>query len=211
MPYATTLTTSFLEDNPVSLTLRQGFLAALLSALFTLTGCANMIAATGDEPVDRNHGKRTFGAKIEDSNIERKAKINLYRTDRGYRDDSKVKVISVNGNVLLAGEVPNNGMKEKAGQIIGDVRHVLSVHNELAVQEPTSLFSRFTDTWITGKAKTRLLFSPDTPGRRTKIVTRRGVVYVMGLLSRAEADAVVQRLQKVYGAQRIIKIIEYID
>jgi len=170
-----------------------------------------MIAATGDAPVDRNHGKRTMGAKIEDSNIERKAKINLYRNNRDYRDNGKVKVISLNGNVLLAGEVPNSAMKQEASDIVGDVRHVLSVHNELAVQEPTSLFSRFTDTWITGKAKTRLLFSPNTPGRRTKIVTRRGVVYVMGLLTHAETDAVVQRLQKVYGAQKIIKIIEYID
>lgn len=191
--------------------LQRSFFALLFGLTLALTGCANMIAATGDAPVDRNHGKRTMGAKIEDSNIKRKAKINLYRSNRDYRDNGKVKVISVNGNVLLAGEVPSSGMKQEAGDIVSDVRHVLSVHNELAVQEPTSIFSRFTDTWITGKAKTRLLFSPSTPGRRTKIVTRRGVVYVMGLLTHAETEAVVQRLQKVYGAQRIVKIIEYID
>lgn len=42
-------------------------------------------------------------------------------------------------------------------------------------------------------------------------MTENGVVYLMGLLTRAEADAVVEQVQKVYGVQKIVKIIEYID
>lgn len=191
---------------------QQHLLAVLLSAaMLILSGCASMVAATGEEPLDSNHGKRTMGAKIEDNSIERKAKVNLYRTNPDFREQSKVKVVSINGNVLLAGEVPNRALKQQAEEVVGNVRHVLSVHNELGVQAPSSFFSRFADTWITGKAKTRLLLSSETPGRRTKLVTRRGIIYVMGLLTHDEADAIVTRLQKVYGAQKIVKIIEYID
>ena len=53
--------------------------------------------------------------------------------------------------------------------------------------------------------------SSETPGWRTKVVTVNGVVYLMGLLSRAEADSVVAQVQQVGGVQKIVKIIEYID
>ena len=44
-----------------------------------------------------------------------------------------------------------------------------------------------------------------------KAMTENGVVYLMGLLTHEEADAVVEQVQKVYGVQKIVKIIEYID
>ena len=59
--------------------------------------------------------------------------------------------------------------------------------------------------------KSRLLVDGNTPGARTKVVTESGVVYLMGLLTRAEADAVVAQVQQVSGVQKIVKIIEYID
>ena len=43
------------------------------------------------------------------------------------------------------------------------------------------------------------------------MVTENGVVYLMGLLTREEADMAVQKVQKVGGVQKIVKIIEYID
>ncbi len=193
---------------PFSVTLKQSLLAIVILAL---TGCANLIAPMGTEPIDNNHGKRTFGAKIEDQNIERKIKVNLYRRSPEVRETGKVKVISMNGNVLLVGEVEDKATVNAAGEVAKKVRHVRSVHNELAAREKATAFSGISDAWITSKAKTRLLLASKVPGRRTKVVTRRGVVYIMGLLTRAEADAVTERIQRVYGIQKIVKIIEYID
>lgn len=191
--------------------LRFSALAALVSLLALLSGCASLVAPMGDKPTDQNFGKRTFGAKIEDQNIERKIKINLYRAAPEIREAGKVKVISINGNVLLVGEVAKDEYKSKAANIAKRVRHVRSVHNELKVGEKNSAFSSMTDSWITGKAKTRLLFSSKTPGKRTKVVTRGGVVYLMGLVTRSETEQIIQRVQKVYGVQKIVKILEYIE
>lgn len=178
---------------------------------FGLSACASMLAPMSEAPTDQQHGKRTFGAKIEDHNIERKVKINLYRSAPAVRDNGKIKVVSINGNVLLVGEVANQSTKQEAGTVAKKIRHVRSVHNEIAAQGKASVFSNINDTWLTAKTKTRLLLASQVPGRRTKIVTRRGVVYVMGLMTKAEADAVVKRVQRVYGVQKIVKIIEYID
>ena len=120
-------------------------------------------------------------------------------------------VVSYNGNVLLAGQVASEDLSTQAENIASQVRHVRNVHNELQVVGSGSFLARTNDTWLTSKVKSRLLINGDAPGWRTKVVTENGVVYLMGLLTHAEADAVVAQVQKVYGVQKIVKIIEYID
>ncbi len=131
----------------------------------TVSGCASLSKGMSEEPVDQNHGKRTFGAFIEDGNIERKDAVNLARASAEL-DESRIVVVSYNGNVLLAGQVANDDLKAQAGNIAEQVRHVRHVHNELQVVGSNSFLA---------------------------------------------ADAVVEQVQKVYGVQKIVKIIEYID
>lgn len=178
--------------------------------LLTITGCASWVAPTSDQAMDQYHGTRTLGAKIEDHRIERKAYINAIRTIPGMRD-SRLVVVSWNGQVLLAGQVANAELKQKAETAAAAIRHVLHVHNELEVGEPISPLVRASDASITTRVKMRLLFGPDVPGRRIKVVTENGVVYLMGLLTREEAELAVASARKVYGVQKIVKIVEYID
>lgn len=183
---------------------------SLFVMLFATAGCVSLSKGMSEDPVDQNHGKRTFGAFIEDGNIERKVAVNLARASVEL-DQSRIVVVSYNGNVLLAGQVANDELKTQAGNIAEQVRHVRHVHNELQVVGSNSLLARTNDTWLTSKVKSRLLINGEAPGWRTKVVTENGVVYLMGLLTHDEADAVVEQVQKVYGVQKIVKIIEYID
>ncbi|MED5387469.1 MAG: BON domain-containing protein [Pseudomonadota bacterium] len=183
---------------------------SLVVMLFATAGCVSLSKGMSEDPVDQNHGKRTFGAFIEDGNIERKVAVNLARASVEL-DQSRIVVVSYNGNVLLAGQVANDELKTQAGNIAEQVRHVRHVHNELQVVGSNSLLARTNDTWLTSKVKSRLLINGEAPGWRTKVVTENGVVYLMGLLTHDEADAVVEQVQKVYGVQKIVKIIEYID
>lgn len=181
-----------------------------LLLLLTLTGCASWVAPMSDQAVDQYHGTRTLGAKIEDHRIERKAYINAIRTIPGMRD-SRLVVVSWNGQVLLAGQVANAELKQQAETSTAAVRHVLHVHNELEIGNPVSPLVRASDASITTRVKMRLLFGPDVPGRRIKVVTENGVVYLMGLLTRDETEMAVAGARKVYGVQKIVKIVEYID
>ena len=183
---------------------------ALLACLLTLSGCVRMVASMSEEPTDQHHHKRTFGAKIEDRTIRNKVTINLYRADERLRQ-TRLKVVSFNGNVLITGEAADEALKRRVTEIAEQVRHVRDVHNEMRIAGASSTLSRMNDGWLTSKTKTRLLFNGDTPGIRTKVVTSNGVVYLMGLMTRAQADAVVGQVQRVYGVQKIVKIIEYID
>lgn len=183
-------------------------LATLL--LLSLTGCATLIAPLSSEPMDREHGERTFGSVIEDQAIETKIRVNLKRAGEPLASQ-RVVVVSFNGQVLLAGQVASDAMKKRAAEVAGEVRHVVDLHNELVVSGKISFLARMNDAWLTTKVKTRLAFAGDARASRTKVVTENGVVYLLGLMTRREADAVVAQVQKSYGVQKIVKIIEYID
>lgn len=186
----------------------------LRSLVFTasvfLTGCATLIAPFSSQPMDLNQGERTWGATIEDQSIETKIRVNLKRAGAPL-NKQRIIAVSYNGNVLLAGQVSSEDIKTQAGNIAERTRHVRHLHNELEVIGTGSMLIRTNDAWITSKVKTRLAFARKAPASRTKVVTENGVVYLFGLLTREEADAVVAQTQKVYGVQKIVKIIEYIE
>lgn len=182
----------------------------LLPAMLLLGGCSTLVAPLSNQPLDRDHGSRTWGYFFEDAAIEHKVRVNLKRL---LPDDlhPHIVVVSFNGNVLLAGQVPSKKMKVQAGQIAARVRHTRHVYNELTLQGNISMLARMNDAWLTSKIKLGLLFAGEAPGWRTKVVTEDGVVYLMGLLTHAEAAHDVAQVQDVYGVQKIIKVIEYID
>lgn len=190
--------------------MRRWLAPLLILSMVTLTGCASMIAPFSEQPMDLHHGKRTLGAKIEDQAIETKIRVNLKRAGEPV-SAQHVVVVSYNRNVLLAGQVASDSMRTQVEQIAKRIRHVRHVHNELQVVGAGSVLARANDSWLTTKVKSRLAFAGEAPASRTKVVTENGIVYLMGLLSREEAAAVVAEVQKVYGVQKIVKIIEYVD
>ena len=56
-----------------------------------------------------------------------------------------------------------------------------------------------------------MLFTTDFPSGRVKVVTENGTVYLMGLLTQKEANDAVAITRLIYGVQKIVKIVEYID
>jgi osmotically-inducible protein OsmY len=94
------------------------------------------------------------------------------------------------------------------------VDRVRKVYNEVEIAAPSAMSQRSADTWITTKVKTALL---DVEGleifdsTRVKVVTERGVVYLMGLLTRDEAELVTETVRRVAGVQRVVRLFEYAD
>ena len=182
---------------------------ALLLACGLLAACTTLEAPLSDEPVADDPGQRTLGARIEDNSIERKVMLNASRSLPALAG-GRLVVASWNGQVLLAGQVPDAQLRDQVEQVARQVRHVVHVHNELVVGEPITRAARTLDATITGRVKTALAFAPDVPSRRVKVITENGVVYLMGIVSRAEAALVVDVARNVAGVQKIVKIFEYL-
>ncbi|ROM97198.1 phospholipid-binding protein [Pseudomonas brassicacearum] len=188
---------------------RLGLLALTLS--LGISGCTSVLTATRDAPIEDDRGTRTFGSKIDDSLIETKVGVNVAKASPDLDKGSRIIVTSFNGVVLLAGQTPRPDLKELAGQAAAAVQRVKTVHNELQVMQPSSILARNNDAWLTTKIKTQMIADASIPGSRIKVVTENGIVYLLGLLTKQEADQATNLVQGVSGVQKIVKLFEYID
>mgnify|MGYP001599897436 CR=1 FL=1 len=176
-----------------------------LAPLLVLPACS-----TVNGPTSENYGKRTLGTVWDDQMIESRGKANIRAANEQLKK-AHVNITAFNGMVLLTGQVASDEIKSTAAASIKDLRKVRTVHNELEVAGPTSMMARTNDSWLTTKVKAALLSSNDTEGNRVKVVTENGVVYLMGLLTRTEAEAAVEKTRTVFGVQKIVKVFEYIN
>lgn len=178
--------------------------------LTALTGCANVIDSTTDKPVTDDVHHRTLGEWIDDEAIETKALVNIRKASDELRN-SHVVVVSYNGVVLLAGQVPSEEMKQLAGDTVHKIREVREVDNELSIGPPTGFVERSADAYITTKLKSKLLTAPHLDPSTIKVVTEHGVVYLMGLVSRETANTAVDYARNTGGVQKVVRIFQYTD
>jgi osmotically-inducible protein OsmY len=187
---------------------KKPLIAIVLASTF-VSGCSNIISATREEPIYEDQGSRTMGKYLEDQSIETKIQVNVNKGSEALAQ-SRVKAVSFNGQVLLVGQVPSEQVKHEAEQIASKVRHVRKIHNELAIAGPITMVVRSNDSYITSRVKVQLLADKSIEGSRVKVVTENGVVYLMGLVRRDEADKAVDITRTITGVQKIVKVFEYI-
>ncbi len=184
--------------------------ALILTALLTLHGCSSIINASTDSPIQQDRGSRTWGSMIDDETTETTALVNIKKADPNL-SDAHIAVTRFNGVVLLLGQAPTNHAKQTAEKVVQSLRKVRTVYNEIIVAGPISLPARSNDSWLTTKAKSKLLAAKGVPSGRIKVVTENGVIYLMGLVSRQEAQLSVNAISNTYGAQKIVQVFEYIN
>lgn len=185
-------------------------LLLLLLPLILLQGCAAAVvtgAATGAAVV---HDRRSAGTVLDDQGIEIKSSGVLFNNKKIY-DQSHINVTSYNGVVLLTGETPTEELKQQAAKEVKVIPKVRRINNEILIAAPSSLPSRTSDAWITSKIKAKLTADKYIDPFFVKVVTEHGIVYLMGLVSHAEADRIVGIVTQSAGVQRVVKIFEYID
>lgn len=112
--------------------------------------------------------------------------------------------------MLLTGQVPNEQLRNLAGDTVGKINSVRQVHNELAIGASATLQARSKDSWITTKIKTKLIAS-SIQSRRILILTEAQTVFLMGLVSRYEADRITKVAQNTSGVKQVVKVFEYVD
>ena len=187
-------------------------LGIVFSMLCLLNSCATVISATtGDEGIQEDRGRRSVGALVDDGSIETTIKVNLTAADEQLKN-SHINVVSFNGTVLLVGQVPSQDTKNLATRVARtSSSREKEVYNELEVAGSTTFLSRSNDAWLSAKIKTLMLANSEVSGRRTKVVTENGVVYLMGLLTQSEADTAVELVSNTRGVTKVVRAFEYIN
>ncbi len=179
-------------------------------SLLQLSGCVAAAGVGFAVGATASNDKRTTGAMVDDQVIEFKV-IDRVKSDEPLWKDTHLNATSVNNIVLLTGETSSNAYKTRIGQLAAGVPKVRKVHNEIVIAAPTSLLSRSNDSWLTGTVKTQLLNAMGGEALRVKVVTENSVVYLMGILSPAEADQATDVTRRIGGVKRVVRLFEYTE
>lgn len=183
-------------------------MTSLLCAI-ALSGCLTaLIATVAIATVDIIHDRRTVGEYIDDSAIEVTAR-NILLANAEFRRAAHVKTQSWNGILLLTGEIDDERIKPELVTRLGSIKGVRQVVDETTITGKTKLWARTNDAWITSKVKSRLILKTGLNANRVKVVTTRGSVYLMGIVTRDEADRATELTQTVRGVKRVVKVFEY--
>ena len=180
------------------------------AVLSSLSACAPLMVGSavmgGFVAIDR----RTTGIQLEDEGIE-------LRTAQGLRQNlsasAHVNVTSYNRMVLLTGEVGSAADKERAERLAKSQENVSSVVNDLAIEPASSLTQRSKDIVITGQVKALLVDAKDLQSSAFKVVTERGVVYLMGRVTNREAQRAseIARSTSIGGVVKVVRVFEIIS
>ena len=174
----------------------------------SLTACAPLliggaIAGTSMVAIDR----RTSGTQVDDQTIEIKG---ITRVKDTLGDKGSVSVTSYNRIVLLTGAVPEESDKAAIEAAISKIENVRSVVNEIAIGFNPSFGNRSQDTLITGKVKASLVDAKDLQSNAFKVVTEKGVVYLMGRVTEREANRATEVARGVSGVTKVVRVFEVI-
>ena len=182
-----------------------GLMTVVLCAALFITGCANNSSSN-----QSNYAQRSDDVEAVDTTIEREVERALERAD-GRLADARIRANSFNGVVLLVGQVPSEELREMAGEVTGNLRGVNEVHNELTIAARLPATQRLTDTWLTTNVVSHLATNEHIDSSKIKVTTENASVYLMGIVTREEADRIVNAASAVGGVQRIVKVFEYLD
>jgi len=181
----------------------------MILSLTYLTGCGSVLATFESNSIEDEPGERSLAEQVLDESIETKAIVNIRAANAAF-DDLGFLVVSYNGYVLIAGEVPNQGLKDEASAVVREIEGVRRIYNELVIGPKSTSGTEANDVWLTTKIKTALLTDSEVPSLRVKVVTENSVVYLMGLLSTEEANRTAAAAADVDGVTRVVRLFELI-
>ena len=170
----------------------------LAAALVSVQGCAGLSSKTD---------LRSAGTQVEDDTIEKKS---MEQIKAKYKDSAHVAVTSFNRSVLITGETLGEESKTDVERIIRGIPNVKKTTNEITVGALSTSGMRRTDSNITSEIKSHINKSKAIKVT-VRVVTDRGVVYLLGLLPHAEANAAAEIASTAANVKKVVRGFEYID
>lgn len=191
--------------------LRPGGAARALLASLAVSGIlGGCIAVAGGAMVGGTMmavDRRSTGAQVDDQTIDLRTSSAIAAV---IGDIGHVNASSYNRVVLLTGEVPTDADRAKVEAAVTKVENVRAVVNEIAVMPNSSLGGQTNDTIITGKVKAAFIDAKELQVASIKVVTERGVVFLMGRVTEMESNIAAQVARSVGGVQKVVKVFEII-
>jgi osmotically-inducible protein OsmY len=182
--------------------------ALLALSVPILAGCFGVAAVGVGTGALMVSDRRNSESYVTDQGLELRASN---RISEKFGDQVHINVTSYNRMLLLTGEAPSEALKTGIAQIASDVPNVKSISNEIAIAGPSSLGGRSNDVYLTSKVKARFVDAQKFSAHHVKVVTEAGIVFLLGLVTQAEADAAADIARTTGGVQKVVRVFEIIS
>lgn len=182
--------------------------AAVCVALALLAGCVPaVVGVVGVGVSEVALDRRTLGRHLDDQTLSARAFSALKQAPELI--GARLNVTAHNGLVLLTGEIQHEIDRNRVEDIVL-AQGATSVLDKLEVVSKPGLVDRANDLRIEAQIKVKLALNPNTPANAVKLVSERGQVYLLGLVTKTEAEYVVAEVKSVSGVNHIVLAFEYI-
>ncbi|TXI10433.1 MAG: BON domain-containing protein [Polynucleobacter sp.] len=190
--------------------LRRQTLSLLLGAAgaTALSGCFPLVAGgmAGGAMVIAD--RRNPGTQAIDRGIQLEAESFLIKN---YGDNVHVNVTVFNRRVLLTGETRTEGLKLEVANKVKAMKNVADVYNELVAAPLSALSARANDSYLTTRIKGSMIAQEGVPSNSMRVVTEASKVYLMGIVTEAEAERAVNIARGVPGVKQVTKVFDLIS
>jgi osmotically-inducible protein OsmY len=187
---------------------RSAGLLAVIAACLLLTGCFPIVlvgaGATAMVAADRRSAETQLADEIIERNVARSIESAL-------GESGHVNATCYNKTILLTGEVPDGNVRDAAGKAASSVAEVKTVDNELIVGWRSRVGDRANDVYLDTKVYTRFLNANRFQAKHVKVVSEYRVVYLLGLVTRKEADDAVEIARTTGGVEKVVSAFEYLS
>jgi len=152
----------------------------LTTGLISISGCVPVLLGGATESAIVVAQERSVGNAVDDAGILLQIK-NLY-AKQDYKDLLvNVEVKSVEGRVLLTGNVDKPESQIEAVNLAWKVEGVKEVINEVQINDKSGFWNYTKDVWISAQVRSRLVLGKGIRSVNYSVITVNQVVYLMGI------------------------------
>ena len=182
-------------------------LLLVINSLF-LSGCLPAVS-TLSTAVSVNNDRCTAGEVLDDRTIA--FKLFAWPSTDAELNEAHLNFMVYGKTVLITGETPSNALRKyAASQTKAQDAKIKQVFNEITVGPNSGLLNRAKDAAIT--AQVEALFHDQEVFHPThvRVMTENQTVYLMGAVTKREADNAVKAAAKAKWVKKVVKLFNYL-
>ena len=186
-------------------------LSALLISSTILSSCIPIVqgAAAVTTVATMSNDRRTMGEILDDKTLYMNLG-NIVSKD-SMLDDTHINFNVYNKSVLMTGEVPTDDLKSYLEETVKKRAPKMSqLINEVAVMPNSSYLNRARDGVISVQIEALFLDQEVFHPAHVSVLTERGTVYLMGSVTKREAEHATNVASKAKNVKQVVKLFNYL-
>lgn len=169
-----------------------------------VSGCVSSLLSTAQLAYDRHN----IHQQVSNQQLAVRANHALFDKYPALKRQN-ISIVAYNKDLIVLGQVSNKQQKQLVSDTLQTLKGARRFFNELTIGSHTSFSQSLADSWITSKIRATMIATNDLDPSPFKIITEKGVVYVLGDVKKTQANIVVDIARKTDGVQKVVRVLRY--